>query len=144
MDGLYLEVVLLFFLLIPLISAIFIRYRWYSFIKLHGHRSVLFAVRFRIVLMLVYLSWVGNYNGFDLILLNVFLGHVLGIGVWCFPCVAVVFVSFCRITCYLSCLINRDIWRGIFAALAVVSAGYLNFCFFFSVSAGVLFPCCIS
>ncbi len=23
--------------------------------------------------------------------------------------------------------INRDIWRGIFAALAVVSAGYLNF-----------------
>ena len=40
----------------------------------------------------------------------------LGIGVWCFPCVAVVFVSFSWITCYLSCLINRDIWRGIFAA----------------------------
>jgi hypothetical protein len=26
----------------------------------------------------------------------------LGIGVWCFPCVAAVFVSFSWITCYLS------------------------------------------
>ena len=37
-------------------------------------------------------------------------------------------------------LINRDIWRGIFAALAGVSAGYLNFVWIsFSVSAGVCF-----
>jgi hypothetical protein len=43
-----------------------------------------------------------------------------------FPCVAVVFVSFSWITGYLSCLISRDIWRGIFAASAVVSAGYIN------------------
>ena len=28
----------------------------------------------------------------------------------------VVFVSFSWVTCYLSCLISRDIWRGIFAA----------------------------
>ncbi len=53
---------------------------------------------------------------FALILLDVFLGYVLGIGAWCFPCVAVALISFSWITCYLSCLINRDIWRGIFAA----------------------------
>ncbi len=28
----------------------------------------------------------------------------------------VVFVSFSWVTCYLSCLISRDVWRGIFAA----------------------------
>jgi hypothetical protein len=34
-------------------------------------------------------------------------------------------------------VINRGIWRGIFAVLAVVSAGYLNFVWIsFSVSAG--------
>ena len=81
---------------------------------------------------------------FALILLNVFLGYVLGIGAWCFPCVAVALISFSWITCYLSCLINRDIWRGIFAA----SSGRLCWIFkffvsFFSVSAGVSFQCCI-
>ncbi len=37
----------------------------------------------------------------------------------------VVFVSFPWVTCYLSCMISRDIWRGIFAA----SSGRLCFGF---------------
>ncbi len=48
-------------------------------------------------------------------------------------------------------LINRDIWRGIFAALAAVSAGYLNFvcissqyllvfCFSVAYCRAILFP----
>jgi hypothetical protein len=79
-----------------------------------------------------------------LILLNVFLGYLLGMGVWCFPCVAVVFVSFSWITCYLSCLINRDIWRGIFAASSGRLCWIFKFCLVsFSVSAGVLFRRCI-
>ncbi len=41
-----------------------------SFIKLHGAFSVLFAARLRIVYMLVSISWNGNYNGSDLIVLN--------------------------------------------------------------------------
>jgi hypothetical protein len=41
-----------------------------SFIKLHEAFSVLFAARLRIVHMLVSISWNGNYNGFDLIVLN--------------------------------------------------------------------------
>ncbi len=41
-----------------------------SFIKLHEAFSVLFAARLRIVPLLVFLSWNGNYNGFDLIGLN--------------------------------------------------------------------------
>ncbi len=143
MDGLYPEVVLLLFLLISLISAIFIRYRWYSFIKLHGASlcsvcsaltycayACLFEVELKIIMILVWLFWI--CLGFSF----------LGIGVWCFPCVAVVFVSFSWITCYLSGLINRDIWRGIFAA----SSGRLCWIFkflsaFFSVSTGVLLQC---
>jgi hypothetical protein len=51
----------------------------------------------------------------------------LGVGLRCFPCGAV--VSGFSLGYLLSdlVLINRGIWRGIFAALAVVSAGYLNF-----------------
>ena len=41
-----------------------------SFIKLHEAFSVLFAARLRIVHMFVCLSWNGNYNGFDFIVLN--------------------------------------------------------------------------
>ncbi len=51
----------------------------------------------------------------------------LGIGMWRFPCVVVVSESFLRLLVIRSCVINRDIWRGIYAALAVVSVGYLNF-----------------
>ena len=47
-----------------------------------------------------------------------------------FFCVAVVFVIFLGLFVIWVVdiiLINRGIWRGIFAALEVVSAGYLNF-----------------
>jgi hypothetical protein len=68
----------------------------------------------------------------------------LGIGMWRPYCVAFVYDSFFRIACHVIFLINRDIWRGIFAALAVVSAGYLNFVLIsFLVSAGVLLLCCV-
>jgi len=53
-----------------------------------GHRSVLFAVRLRIVYMFVCLSRTGNYNGFDLIVPWVLF---LSIGVWRFLCNVVVF-----------------------------------------------------
>ncbi len=61
------------FTLFSLISAIFIIYRWYSFIKLHGHRFVLYEACSCIVHMLVCLSWNGNYKGFDLIVLTFLL-----------------------------------------------------------------------
>ncbi len=53
---------------------------------------------------------------------------------WCFPCVAVVFVSFSLINCYLSCLINRDIWRGIFAASSGCLCWIFKFCLVFLLS----------
>jgi len=43
-----------------------------SFIKLHEAFSVLFAARVRIVFMLVSINWNGNYDGFDLVVLNFF------------------------------------------------------------------------
>ena len=62
----------------------------------------------------------------------------------CYFCyVAVVFVIFLGLFVIWVVdiiLINRGIWRGIFAALKVVSVGYLNFvCVSFLVSAGVSF-----
>jgi hypothetical protein len=58
----------------------------------------------------------------------IYLGFpFLGVGLRRFPCGAV--LSGFSLDYLLSdlVLINRDIWRGISAALAVVSAGYLNF-----------------
>ncbi len=82
-----------------------------------------------IIIILIWLFWT----------CLVFL--LLFIGMWRFPCVAVVSESFRRLLVIWSCLINRDIWRGIFAALAVVSAGYLNFV---CVSSGYLLVSCFS
>ncbi len=60
-----------------------------------------------------------------------------------FRCVVVVFVIFLGLSVIWAAditLINSGIWRGIFAALKVVSVGYLNFvCVSFLLSAGVSF-----
>jgi hypothetical protein len=60
-----------------------------------------------------------------------------------FCCVVVVFVIFLGLSVIWAAdivLINSGIWRGISAALKVVSVGYLNFvCVFYLVSAGVSF-----
>jgi hypothetical protein len=69
---------------------------------------------------------VRKLHNFDLIVLDLsgvsFPGYRLVVfSLWC-SC----FLIITYITCYLILLINRDIWRGVFAALAVVSAGYLN------------------
>ncbi len=52
-----------------------------SFIKLHEAFSVLFAARLRIVPMLVFLSWNGNYNGFALNGLNFLYAVFRSVGV---------------------------------------------------------------
>jgi hypothetical protein len=77
---------------------------------------------------------VRKLHNFDLIVLDLsgvsFPGYRLEVfSLWC-SCFRIISL----INCYLILLINRDIWRGIFAALAVVSAGYLNFCLDFFLS----------
>ncbi len=75
-----------------------------------------------------FLTQVGKYGrlwyGFSWSRISLVIGR-------CYlPCVAVVSVIFLGLFVIWAAdivLINRCIWRGIFAALAVVSAGYLNF-----------------
>ncbi len=81
---------------------------------------------------------------FALILLNIFLGHVLGIGAWCFPRVAVALISFSWITCYLSLFDKQRHLAGNFRGVSGRLCWIFKFCLVsFSVSAGVSFQCCI-
>ncbi len=66
-----------------------------------GHRSVLFAVRLRIVFMFVCLSRTGNYNGFDVIVPWVlFLSKACGVF---FVMLLYIASFFFLIACFLSC-----------------------------------------
>ncbi len=98
-----------------------------SFIKKMERRRRFVGVHVNVLCLCYFILDSSGYcNDFALILLNsvwvLSSGYRRVVFSLCCSC----FCIFSWITCYLSCLINRDIWRGIFAALAVVPAGYVN------------------
>ena len=75
-----------------------------------------------------FLIQVGRYNNIcSESFLNLFGVVLFGYRRVMLPCVTVVFESFLRCTYFWYCLMNRDIWWGIFAALLVPPAEYSNF-----------------
>ncbi len=138
-----------------LVRATFIRYRWLALQRMEkglwfaaGCAGYYFAY-------VHFLTCVGKYCNFCSDSSWICFGVIfLGIGGCYFLCVTVVSESFLKLFVIWSCLINRDIWRGIFAALAVVSAGYLNFvcissryllvsCFSVAYCKAILFLCTV-